>query len=314
MRGILHFFKLNLFAALAAVPVAIPVAIPLAIIMVVPLVFAEQAVFAEQGVFSEQIERSDQKKTLIKEVLTESGLMAIVETAAYIRDEEMSRLAATKGPITESELAAVRIRLMGSVREKYILNQIRQHLDQEFLALDLQKLLRKLRVPAIEKAKLIKGRISEAHFAEEIRDYHLRLIEHPPRESRVQLMSELAKVERINGLNTIVKVEVRKSLLTAITHVKDNVIPTEQELDRQMTSFRKRVADKSNNQSVEHYLYLFRAVPSSELKNIINDYKRSGLQRLVDSCEKRLKKEFSVGRQQFDQVNQIGGAALAKRK
>ena len=174
-------------------------------------------------------------------------------------------------------------------------------------------MVEKLRVPTIEKAKLIKKKVSDTHFDEQIRAYHLRLIEKPPRESRVQLMRQLAAVERINGLNTIVKVEVRKSLLTAITHVKDNLIPSEQELDRQLARFRKQVDDKSGKESLEKYLYLFRTVPSTELHKMINDYRQSGLESVLNSCETRLKREFSVARQQYNQAQVAKDSTLTSR-
>ena len=255
----------------------------------------------------------DQKQPLVKSVMIESGMLASVETAAAIRDEEMKRLAATRGPITARELAAVRARMMASIRVKHLLDQIEVHLNSNFSTSQLQTVLDGLRSPTIEKSRLIKGRVSDAHFDEQIRAYHLRLIEKPPRESRVELMRQLATVERINGLNTIVKVEVRKSLLTAITHVKDNLIPTEQELDRQLTRFRKQVDDKSGKENLEKYLYLFRAISSPELNKMINDYRHSGLESVLSSCETRLKKEFSAARQQHNRVLSAKESALVRR-
>lgn len=265
----------------------------------IPLVSVGQSIIVSES-FTEEVEEKFGKNDLIKQVLMQSGLMTALEAVALIRDEEMTKLAATHGRITEQELAAVKARLMGSVIESIILDQVERHLGKEFSIAELQMVLRNLESPSIGKAKQIQRRVDGLRFQEEIRDYRLRLKESPPRESRVQLMKQLAVVEHHNALNTMIKVEVRKSLLTSITYVKDNMIPSEKELNRQMTSFRKRVASESHNQRLEQYLYLFRATPSSEIQNVIREYEQSGLQRIVDSCEKRITKEFSIGRQRRD--------------
>jgi len=238
-----------------------------------------------------------EKQLLINELLNKTGLLAELKTIELLRDEELIKLAASMGPISEVELASVKTRLIDTVQGGELLGQVVKYLSDEYFAADIERVLQKLRVPVLEKAKQIQMNMADSSVSEEVRDYFLRLKEKPPRASRVALIKQLIVAEQLNEFQILLKVEVRKSLLTAITNVKDNAIPSEKDLDKQMLGFRARLEGQLADRSLQRYLYLFKAVPSGELESIVASYQQSGLQSVSDSCKTKVRRAFSEARQ-----------------
>ena len=78
-----------------------------------------------------------------------------------------------------------------------------------------------------------------------------------PRGTRVDMVVQLDDNLQQSDIETDLKVELRKSLLTSVSWVKSNEVLQEATLDKELAGYKRRVGDEIDSKALIFYLYLW---------------------------------------------------------
>jgi hypothetical protein len=236
------------------------------------------------------------KRLLIAQVLHESGVHSLLRQVTVFIDQELRNLEASSMPFTAEELATLR----SDLESRFAVAELRRHVSERlFVGLDGQALaqLRDLLVkPEAERFRALQDAMDSDDIRADIRDYRLMMRDRQPKGERVELLDTLNQTLRYTALEIELKVELRKSLLANASWLRSRERIQEAVLERELASYRQRVAEQTELDARLYFLFMFKHTPSDQLKSLVSLFEHPLFAHFMAECQQGMQEVFRQAR------------------
>lgn len=246
----------------------------------------------------ESAEQSISERTLAREVLSRSGVGGILAQIPLWIDEEVAHLKLTGIPLSDAEMRDINEYLakyfIGEPISERLNDQVAKQFDAEALY-DLQALLID---PMVLQFQTMMEDAERDYVRGEIRAYKAKLKQRKLSGERLDLLRELSSLMQVALFEADVKLQLRKSVLSALSWVKNGEVVKETALDRELSQYHQRLlADLQANQDT-YLLYLFRRVPTARLQRLVKLYGNPEYAQLLKQCRMVVNGDATLAREQ----------------
>ncbi len=243
---------------------------------------------------SEKTEANQQ--LIIKYVLHEAGVYDLLRQMPDLITQEIVNLKASAMPLTEAELAQLRLNLKGRLQTSEMKQSIVSYLQSRMSESELLAVKRMLQAPNVMQFKQLQEDADNEVAHGHMRSYKVQLQENAPNKSRVALVERLDTSLGQTRLETGIKVELRKNLLANVSWMKSSQVLPENVLEKELAEYRERVGGHINENARVFYLYLFKKTPSKDIRGLISRYSNPEFETFMENCEGAILNSFKKAR------------------
>lgn len=254
---------------------------------------------------SEKSEANQQ--LIIKYALHEAGVYDLLRQMPDLITQEIVNLKASAMPLTENELAQLRLNLKGRLQTTEMKQSMVSYLQSRMSESELLAVKRMLQAPNISQFKQLQKDANNEVAHGHMRSYKVQLQENAPNRSRVALVEKLDSSLGQTRLETGIKVELRKNLLANVSWMKSNQVLSEDVLEQELAEYRERVGSHINENARVFYLYLFKKTPSKEIRGLINRYSNPEFESFMAHCEGAILNTFKKARRDAYMETNLAG-------
>lgn len=241
------------------------------------------------------------------EYLSAFGVNDVLDQADALIDQEIRNLENAPLGFTSDELQRLSSAFSQQLGSDTLRKKVISKLQLQFDA-DTQRQLRSvLRSPAMKELLELQASMDDAQVRKAMRLYRMKLKELTPSEARIQLLQSLDALLQQSLLESELKVELRKQLLAAVSHLKTKESFSETLLEQQLQDYRLDVEEEISENALYAYLYLLKRTPSSKVRDLLVSLDQPAYDQFMAICLKAIQETFVQARQQLDESVRLAG-------
>ncbi|MDX1695567.1 MAG: hypothetical protein R3208_17515 [Ketobacteraceae bacterium] len=244
---------------------------------------------------------------MIQNIMKNAGVLEIIYQVPDWIEQEMKNLEATPVPFDHSELTSVRSELESAFSLAALKERLKLRLAEQFTFDELTALNEIFKQPGVKEFHSLQEGTRNEYIKADIRSYKAKLKNMTPRGSRVEMVKSLDENLKQSRLETELKVELRKSLLTSVSWVKSNELLKEGVLEKELSGYRERVGEEINRNALIFYLYLFKRTPSPELNELVSAFQQPDYKRFMAICHEEMLASIKEARRQIPEDINLAG-------
>lgn len=245
---------------------------------------------------------------MIQNILKNAGVTDIIYQLPDWVEQEMDHLVATPIPFAGSELQSVRQDMEATFSSASLKERLRKRLASQFTLEELTALNDIFKQPDVKQFQDLQEGTQSDYIKADIRSYKAKLKNLAPRGSRVDMVRSLEENLKQSDLERDLKVELRKSLLTSVSWVKSNEKLEESLLDKELASYRKKVGEEINRNTLIFYLYLFKRTPSEKLGELVSLFNDPNYNRFMNLCHEEVLAAVQESRRRIPDDMKLAGS------
>ena len=236
------------------------------------------------------------QQLMIKYALHESGVYELLRHMPALINQEIGNLKASAMQLTDQEFTLLRANLKARLQASDIKQSVLSYLQSRMSENQLVEVKKMLQAPDVLSFKQLQEDADNEVAYGHMRSYKVQLQEREPNKSRVGLVETLDYSLRQTRIETEIKVELRKNLLANVSWMKSNQELPEDVLEKELLEYRQRVGSHINENARVFYLYLFKQTSSSDIRQLITQYKTPECEVFMGLCEDAILNAFKKAR------------------
>lgn len=236
-----------------------------------------------------------------------AGVSVVLDQANDLIEQEIRNLENAPLGFTATQLEAMRDQLRLRLGSERLKQDIVARLQRDYSPQQMQELNRVLESKSLQALQQLQLQLTDADVRQAMRSYRIKVQEHSPNETRLQLLSSLDQQLQQSALETELKVELRKQLLATVSHLKTSETFPEDLLERQLEDYRATVEGEISENAVFAYLYLLKRTPSSRVRDLLVSLDDPAFEAFMALCLDAMQDSFREAREQINENVQLAG-------